>query len=163
MKQIELSNGGFCLVDDKFEYLKEKKWYKSCGGYSGRMVSENGKRFMFLMHRFIMQAKKGTEVDHINGNKLDNRLCNLRFVTRAENNMNRHEKKTGTTSKYKGVCWRHIPKRWKAYIKINKKQIHIGYFGTELEAAKAYDKKAVELFGEFACLNFPINHTEVWA
>jgi len=152
--EIELSNGGFVLVDDDMEYLKYKAWQLNASGYVGRMTRENDKRFMLLMHRVVMNAPKGVEVDHINGNLLDNRRENLRLVTRSQNNMNRHVKKSGTTSQYKGVCYRHIPKRWKAYIKINRKQIHLGYFSTEKDAALAYDSAAKKYFGEYACLNF---------
>lgn len=67
--------------------------------------------------------------------------------------MNRFEKRMTSYSPFKGVCWRPIPKRWKAYIKINKKQIHLGYFSTPEEAAVAYNNAAIKYFGEFANQN----------
>lgn len=89
-------------------------------------------------------------VDHINGNKLDNRKSNLRICTDAENARN-SSKKSGN---FKGVQWRSDKHKFRARIMDNGKEIFIGYFTNEIEAAKAYDTKAKELFGEFARLNF---------
>jgi len=114
---------------------------------------DEGKRRVIHMHRVILQPKKGLDIDHINGNRLDNRRINLRYATRSQNNMNRFARCVTSKSPYKGVCWRAHAKRWKAYIKINKTQIHIGYFTTAEKAAKAYNKAAIKYFGEFANLN----------
>ena len=93
-------------------------------------------------------------VDHINGNPLDNRKSNLRICTNAENQRNRGVNKNNTSG-YKGVCWAKQNKKWKARIKHNGKLIHLGYYKDKEEAARAYDKKAKELHGEYAYLNFP--------
>jgi len=91
-------------------------------------------------------------IDHINGNSLDNRKQNLRKSNYTSNNKNAKKRKDYKDSKYKGV--RRCDKRWMARIQCNKVRIVIGYYDTEIEAAKGYDKKAKELHGEFAWLNF---------
>lgn len=157
MKRIPLTQNQFALVDDAdFEELSKHKWYATKTKYGGFTAVRNTKdktksRFM---HRQIMNAPKGKEVDHINHDTLDNRRCNLRVCTRSENNRN-SKKMKNTSSKYKGVSWYKTCKNWAAKIYINKKNLHIGYFSSEVEAAKAYDKKARDHFGTFANLNFP--------
>jgi hypothetical protein len=97
------------------------------------------------------------KIDHKNGNGLDNRKENLRMASTAENARNLNKKSSNNTSGYRGVSFskRHKNKPWMGRIKFNGKLIHLGYFFTAEEAAKAFDKKAVELFGEFCGrLNF---------
>ncbi len=94
------------------------------------------------------------EVDHANGDILDNRRSNLRAATRSENNSNRQKFSNGTpASKYKGVQFTHG--KWAASIQKDKERKWLGYFKHEDSAAKAYDIAAKELHGEFAVLNFP--------
>jgi len=100
-----------------------------------------------------MAAPNHLFVDHIDHNGLNNRRSNLRLCTLAQNNRNMVSR-TGS-SKYKGVCWHGGTKKWNAKIRLNRKCYHIGLFTDEIAAAKAYDKKAKELHGQFACLNFP--------
>jgi hypothetical protein len=102
-----------------------------------------------------MNPPDGMEVDHINGNKIDNRRANLRIVTRSQNQMNRMKSGEGMSSKFKGVSFAALRQRWVAYITQDRIKIQIGYYKDELAAARAYDAKARELFGEFAYLNFP--------
>ena len=90
------------------------------------------------------------DVDHIDNNRLNNKVNNLRWATHQQNTMNKAKTTTKTTSKYKGV-WKES--KWRAGIKHNYKTIHLGYFETEEEAARAYNAKATELFGELAKLN----------
>lgn len=99
------------------------------------------------MHREIMGTPKGMDTDHIDRNGLDNRKCNLRICTRSQNNHNR-QPRTDCDSRYKGVAKQR--KRWMAHIQYNGRSIFLGEYDTEIEAAKAYDKKAKEFFGEFA-------------
>ena len=109
------------------------------------------------IHRLIMDAPKGMEVDHINGNPLDNRKSNLRICTRSENERNKGPLKNNTSG-YKGVTRQsRINKndKWRAQIRHNSKLIVIGLYEDKEEAARAYDKKAKELHGEYAYLNFP--------
>ena len=111
------------------------------------------------IHRLLLGATNPKmQVDHINGNKLDNRKENLRLATNQQNQHNVGKRKNNTSG-YKGVSWYRKRKKWKAAIKHNKKSIHLGYYDTPEEASRAYDKAAVEFFGEFAHLNFPGEHT----
>jgi hypothetical protein len=102
-----------------------------------------------------MQAERGEQIDHKNGNGLDNRRDNLRKATATENNRNRMKLRAPCASKYKGV-WRHYDK-WGAAIWDKGKSIKLGRFDTEAKAAEAYDAAARRLHGEFARVNFPIN------
>jgi hypothetical protein len=106
------------------------------------------------MHRQIMDPPKGKIVDHIDGNQANNCRANLRICTRRENGCNR-SKPVGTTSRFKGVSWHKATGKWAATIHFKRRAFWLGYFDDEAEAARAYDAKAVELFGEFARLNFP--------
>lgn len=151
-KRIPLTQGKFALVDDDMHpFLNRHKWYCS-HGYAARMERRHGRRRVMMMHHRILPQRVDCDVDHINGNTLDNRRVNLRYATRSQNNANRHARSKGSSS-YKGVCWRPIPRRWKAYIKKDGQQIHLGYFSTQEDAARAYNKAALRLFGEYARLN----------
>jgi hypothetical protein len=106
------------------------------------------------LHRFIYNTHdRQTVIDHINHDTLNNTRENLRQCTTQENQRNRTLQR-GRTSKYKGVDWHNNSQKWRTRINVGKKQVHIGFFDDEVSAAKAYDKKAVEIFGEFALLNF---------
>ncbi len=105
------------------------------------------------MHRMIMGEPKGMFVDHIDGNSQNNRRSNLRICTPAQNLQNQRPK--GGTSRYKGVYFHKKDNKWMAKIGFNGKNTYLGLFEDEILAARAYDKKAKELFGEFAYLNFP--------
>lgn len=101
------------------------------------------------MHRVLVPG--APEVDHINGNGLDNRRANLRRASRQQNAANGVKK--GTTSSMKGVCWDQARKKWKAQIKINYRTHFLGRFNSEMSAGVAYDAAAVAAFGEFARIN----------
>lgn len=112
------------------------------------MLGEKG----FYFHREILGFPTG-EIDHKNGDGLDNRRENLRVCSRLENNRNQRKSKRPLTSKYKGVSWDKKSKKWLAHISIMNKCKYLGVFSDEWEAALAYNKAAEEKFGEFACLN----------
>lgn len=146
--------GLFALVDESdFERLSKFKWYIGItNGYVYRRKMINRKNLNFYMHRDILGVIDCTVfVDHCNRDKLDNRRINLRICTKQQNNMNKITEYG--SSKYKGVGFKKDINKWRAYIQIDRKFIHLGYFRTETECALAYNKKATELFGEFACLN----------
>lgn len=143
---ITITKNKFAIVDaDDFQRLNKLKWQFHSKGYAA-----NGK---ILMHRLILDAKKGQQIDHINGDKLDNRKCNLRLCTNSQNHMNKPKAPKKTSSKYKGVWWCKYKKRWRVNIKINKKKIHIGDYKNEDDAGQAYNDAAISIFKEFACLN----------
>lgn len=156
-KKIFLTKNKFALVDyEDYEHLKKYKWYFA-NGYARRNIRmANGKRKIILMHRIIMNTPKGMETDHINGDTLDNRKCNLRICTKSKNQMNKGRVRKGT-SKYKGVSYyiteRHKTGKWVARITVDNKTVRLGYFSTEKEAAKAYNEAAKKYHGEYARLN----------
>lgn len=159
MIKIPLPHGKFALIDDDdFENISQYKWYalKSRNTfYAYRQKWMNGKTISTIMHRMILNAPNGYEVDHINFNGLDNRKCNLRIASRSQNQANRPKTWDGT-SKYKGVHWHKLNKRWIVQITIEGKNINCGAYKDEIEAAIAYDRAAIQYFGEFAYLNFSI-------
>jgi hypothetical protein len=150
---IPLTKGKVAIVDAAdYDWLSSFTWFtseKPGGVYACRHV----KRKNVLMHRMIMNPPAGKFVDHIDRNGLNNRRCNLRICTFAENIHN--TKGRGKTSRYKGVSLTKKEKKWISSIRYNDKFYYLGYFDDEIEAAKAYDKMAKKLFGEFAYLNFP--------
>lgn len=148
------------LFDEKFkDLISTKKWrlcYKShlWSVYSETSVKK--KKTRTVLHRFLWEYVNGSIpenkiIDHVNHNSLDNRLANLRLVSKKENSRNTRPVR-GSKSKYKGIYF--TSGKWRAMIQYNNKKIHIGYFSSEEEAAQAYDVKALELFGEFGYLNF---------
>jgi hypothetical protein len=111
------------------------------------------------MHRVIMNAPAGLVVDHIDHDGLNNTRNNLRLCTPRQNRYNLPPLPNGT-SKYKGVHWSKSRRKWRVGIKCGPNAYHIGFFKSEIQAAKAYDKAAKEFFGEYAYLNFPELVTE---
>jgi hypothetical protein len=153
IRYIPLTRGKFATVDKAdYEWLSQYRWCTLGAGerpYACRR--EHGKTI--YMHREIMQAPKGLCVDHIEGFTLDNRRANLRTCTPSENMRNRRG--NGGRDLPKGVTWQSHCNKFKASIGCDGTPKHIGYYDDPIEAARAYDRKAIELFGEFARLNFP--------
>ena len=161
----KIAAGRSALVDDDMAgALMEWRWHCDKHGYARRCVyygRQDGKpknRFVYMHAEVWRLAGKlipaGQELDHSNGDKLDNRLSNLRPATRGQNQHNQKPRKGGA-SRNKGVYWHKRSGKWRAYITHNGKRIHLGYFTNEPDAGKAYDTAARRLFGEYARCNFP--------
>ncbi len=154
-KRIELTWGKYAVVDAAdYDRLSTYRWCAVKEGRSWYAKTFRRDGMPLSMHRLVIGAPKGLFVDHIDHNGLNNRRSNLRLCTNQQNQHNRRPNRGGT-SRYKGVCFTKSTKKFRAFINHNKKRFHLGYFKNEIDAAKAYDCKARELFGEFAYLNFP--------
>lgn len=157
MKYIPLTNGQNAIVDDEdYDALIGYRW-SFANGYARRTIYARGqgrirKGASEIMHRVIMNAPRGMEVDHINRNRLDNRRCNLRLVTHTQNAWNRGGLGRNQSSQYAGVQ-KTTNGRWLARIMVNGTHIGLGTFGSEIEAARAYDNAARKYRGEYALLN----------
>lgn len=163
MKQIPLTQGKVALVDDedydRLVAMGKWKYQKSSsgGGYASKSKirrKEDGKYTSdtILMHRFIMNASKGFDVDHGDSDGLNNQKYNLKTCTHAEN-MRNMKKPSHNTSGFKGVHFYKSRNKWTAQIQVNLKTIHLGYFESPILAAKKYNEAARTHFGEFAKLN----------
>lgn len=157
MKEIALTRGKVALVDDQdYEWLSQWKWSwipeASGTGYAKRSIKRGGQWTTIRMHRVILGASSDTEGDHCNGNGLDNQRANLRLCTRSQNTMN-SKKHDGCSSRYKGVHWDSDRQKWRVQIGSRDNRQRLGRFDDENEAARVYNAKARELFGEFAYLN----------
>jgi hypothetical protein len=155
-KTIAISNSLIpAIVDAKwYAYLSQWPWHLDKKGYVRCSDYSIGTLKTLKMHRIVLGlTNPKMQGDHINRNKLDNRTINLRIATNQQNKHNSIKMNTkNSTSKYKGVYWHKANSKWVAAI-ADKGKRHIGTFDTEIEAAKAYNAKAIELFGEFARIN----------
>lgn len=150
MIEIALTRGKIALIDDADHDLVlqytwcaqriRKRWY-AVTGTGGQFVS---------MHRVIMNASTGEQIDHRNGDGLDNRRENLRFCTSAQQAYNKGPQPYKRHSQFKGVTWAARSQKWKAQIMQDGVNYHLGLFDREEDAADAYRTAAIERFGEFA-------------
>ena len=146
MKEIPLNKTKVALVDDEdFIWLSEKKW-----SYHGPYVSRKQSNKTILLHREILKVSQGLEVDHINGNPLDNRKENLRIATHQQNLFNSKISKNNKSG-YKGVCWQRG--KWQASIKVKGKQKYLGVYKDKKIAALAYNIASIGFYGKFANKN----------
>jgi len=156
VKFIKLSNEKYAIVDeDMFDELSSYKWSYSNGYVYRKITNKEGKRTSLYMHRFIMNPRKNLVIDHIDRDKTDNRVCNLRQCTQKENLANAIGQRN-TSSKYRGVTRIKSTGRFLSRIVHNRKNYHLGVYSNENDAAQAYNDKMIELFGEYALLN------EIW-
>lgn len=151
VETIPLGDGLVAYVDAAdYQWLSQWTWHLYGDGYPARYE----KHRKIFMHREIMQPPKGMIVDHADPNRANNCRFNLRVCTREEN-MRNNRKRRGSSSQYKGVGYSKRLRKFYARIWFEGENRHLGYHAEEAEAARAYDAGAVEMFGEFARLNFP--------
>lgn len=159
MKQIVLADGSFATVDDEdYERVSTRSWYIDNDGYIvsskylGISLENKGMQDILKLHRFVLNAPKGTIVDHLNGIKEDCQKTNLRFVDKQQNTWNRRPTRLNRTG-YKGVTRAPYGNKWRVHIMVNGKNHYLGSFTSSLLAAQAYNEKAKEFFGVYAYLN----------
>ena len=156
MREISLTQGKIALVDDTdFDWLNQWRWYANrLGGiYYVARNGSNPNRRKILMHRFILNVPKGLEIDHRDGDGLNNRRTNLRICTHQENQHNQQPQKN-RSSAFKGVHWCASARKWVSRIKVDGIEKYLGCFTNELEAARIYDMATLRFHGEFARPNF---------
>lgn len=163
MKEIPLTKGFVALVDDEdYEWLSQVKWCWSNGYATTRVKSKSFQKAFptiaadtqqLSMHRLIMGNPPGKEVDHEDGQTLDNRKANLRTTDHFGNQKN--SSSSVGVSRFKGVCWSKVCCAWQASIMADRVTHHLGYFEDEVTAAKIYDRAAFKLHREYARFNFP--------
>lgn len=156
MRTIQLSKGHKTVVDDEdFDLVSPHKWCAMPTHHGGiYAMHKNHRGLSVLMHRLIIGASTGEMVDHIDGDKLNNRRANLRRCTVAQNNQNCGIRKNNVSG-FKGVGFLLGKGKYQARIRHNGKRHYLGSFTNAKEAALAYDAAARKFHGEFARVNFP--------
>ncbi len=169
MKLIPLTSSKhpktFTMVDDEdFAFLNQWKWKVAttgCKKYAAKSNSFGGKDWCTYIHRVLLFATQGVEVDHINGDSLDNRKRNLRLCTRSQNVANTTKMRGPRSSKYRGVSWNKKGKMFLAQLYVGGKHVFRGLFEDEIDAAMAYNAVALQYHGKFAKPNIIDGYSEV--
>lgn len=157
MKLLTLACGSQAKVDDEdFVYLSKWPWRKHPDGYACRGERKGGRKGKYINIRMaVVIAERmglkteGYVVDHQDQDPLNNQRTNLRLATKSQNKAN----SSNTDGSFKGVSWNKKKQLWQAYIKVARKQEHLGYYVCPKQAAVAYNLAAVKHFGEYASLN----------
>jgi len=158
---IRMAQPKYAKVDPAdYKRLRKYQWFASAKAgncFYARKHTTNGKtnQKLLYLHQEIIEVPYGMVTDHINHDSMDNRKANLRPATHSQNTCHRRKPSHAKTSKYKGVSWKKSKRKWQAQIGFQKKDIYLGYFENEIDAAKAYDRAARRYHKDFACLNFP--------
>jgi len=154
MRAIKIGSYESLVDDDVYEELEGRTFRTILPPSRSRYaLLKLGKKKWVSLSRVVLCAPDNMMVDHINHDTLDNRRENLRLCDNRQNQGNRNKSSRPASSKYKGVCWYKRDSLWIATMKQNRKTVNLGRFGTEEEAAIAYNKAALDFFGEFAKLN----------
>jgi hypothetical protein len=148
MISLPLTRGMFAILDDEDAPFTRLDWQAHEVNGSFYASRRMGSRRIYL-HREILGVRDGREVDHADRNTLNDRRCNLRIATHAQNQQNQLIDRSNRSG-IKGVCWDRRRGRWRVTINVCYKQIHLGYFRRIEDAAKAYAEAALRLHGEFA-------------
>jgi hypothetical protein len=162
VKVIPLTQGKEALVDDcDYEFLMQWKWQfhqerDRRTGYAARRHETGGKCHRVYMHRLIAARSglmvDGKQIDHVDGDELNNCRSNLRTSTTSQNLANCRVHRNNTSG-FKGVSWKRQAGKFEAYITVLRRKFHLKYFDDPRDAARAYNEAALKHFGEFACLN----------
>lgn len=151
---IPLSQGQEAIIDvEDVEDIGKYTWF--CAVHKGKPYArrntrgEDGARYCVYLHRVLIACAGDLDIDHINGNGLDNRRSNLRLATRSQNMMNRSSQ-ANNRSGYRGVCWQHEKRKWRATIWVAGRKTHLGDFKDIEEAHAAYVSASLRLHGVFS-------------
>lgn len=156
MKLLQLSGGKVSRVNnDVYRWASQKRWTAQRRKHTWHAARYEGKKYVYL-HRLILHATVGEEIDHRDGDGLNNLRRNLRKVTHAENQRAFRTPWKTKTSRYRGVCWHRIGRKWMARLRFMDKEYYFGLFASEIAAAQARDKAARRIYGAVAQLNFPV-------
>lgn len=160
MKAIQLSNGALVKVDDSdFDWLSRWNWHAV--GNPGKRYAKRferrgaGVRVAISMHRELVGAGLGEQVDHVDGDSLNNQRANLRLCDHRGNHRNARKQAKPSASRFKGVAWMKSLRRWQVRITVDGKKLFLGYTDSDEKGARMYDEAARLHHGEFACVNFP--------
>lgn len=159
---VKIQVGAYVVLIDEadLELISGYAWRVYPHPRTGKLYASSSRGGInIMMHRLIAQTPEGLDTDHANNSSLDNQRANLRYATRSQNNANREKHSTHagkpTSSRYKGVTWDREKRRWRAAIRVDRRAKRLGRFVDEIEAARAYDRAALDQWGDRARVNFP--------
>jgi len=150
---IPLTQGKFAIIDlDDVDKVKNYNWHAQKIRNTYYAVRIENKKHVYL-HHIVIPKKLHYQTDHEDRNGLNCRKNNLRYCTHRQNILNQAKHVENTSSKFKGVCWSKWHKKWMAKIEVKRQQIYLGFYNSEVEAAKIYDQAVLKHFGDFGITN----------